>query len=306
MKFLVLGTSAFAISCAKGILDSKESISAFISLEKRLLPNNSVDTHQFCQENNIEHYETNDINDRSTLNFVIRHYPDYIISSWPKIISAEFLQIPNNFVIGSHPTPLPMNRGRHPLHWMIALGIPNSVLSFFIMDAGIDTGNILLQTPFLLGEDINTANENLNNCGNYAIRDLIKLLRSNPDFEGYHQTSINSNYWRKRTEFDVTLDPRMNYQVFSRIVNSFLKPYPGARLYVRKDIYLTVIKVQISDHENIRANWRNLEYGFVLGHKFNILTMKIDDAIVDLYLAEEIDRSKIDNLIHPPMFYLTQ
>jgi len=36
---------------------------------------------------------------------------------------------------------------KHPLHWIIALGITETKMSFYRMDAGIDTGNILIRDP---------------------------------------------------------------------------------------------------------------------------------------------------------------
>ena len=86
---------------------------------------------------------------------------DFFVSSWPNLISNKVLKIPKFGVIGTHPTPIPMNRGRHPLHWMIALGISNSKISFFKMDETIDGGNILIQEPFIVGGNINSANNNM-------------------------------------------------------------------------------------------------------------------------------------------------
>ena len=47
------------------------------------------------------------------------------------LIKKEILEIPKKYCIGTHPTALPFNRGRHPLHWLIAIGIPKTALSFF-------------------------------------------------------------------------------------------------------------------------------------------------------------------------------
>ena len=72
--------------------------------------------------------------------------------------------MPNNFSIGTHPTALPFNRGRHPLHWVIDLGISETKLSFFKMDEGVDTGNIILQCPFQIdeGDEIEDVNSKMN------------------------------------------------------------------------------------------------------------------------------------------------
>jgi methionyl-tRNA formyltransferase len=51
-------------------------------------------------------------------------------------------------VAGYHPTKLPMNRGRHPLIWALALRLKNSVSTFFFMNEGADSGDILSQVDF--------------------------------------------------------------------------------------------------------------------------------------------------------------
>ena len=249
MKFLLLGTSEFAISCANGVLNVGEEVCGFISLEKNMLPDNSANVELYCTNQKINYFETTDINSQTSIDYLKNINPDYIIASWPKLIKKTVLNIPNYTVIGSHPTPLPMNQGRHPLHWMIVLGIRASNLSFFIMDEGIDTGRILFQEPFTVGANINLANQNLNNCGFYAVQKLIMLLKNNRDYDGYEQSVNNQNYLRKRTEHDVTLDPRFTFNTMTKIVESFTHPYPCARLYFQNHHYVTISKVELS-HEN--------------------------------------------------------
>ena len=82
------------------------------------------------------------MNSAESLEYIRDKAPDYIFSSWPKLINNDVLAAPRYFVIGTHPTELPRNRGRHPLHWIIDLGIMKTSLSFFMMDQGIDTINL--------------------------------------------------------------------------------------------------------------------------------------------------------------------
>ena len=48
-------------------------------------------------------------------------------------------------IIGFHPAALPRNRGRHPIVWALVLGLEETASTFFFMDKGADTGDILSQ-----------------------------------------------------------------------------------------------------------------------------------------------------------------
>ena len=73
------------------------------------------------------------INSSKSIKILSYHRADFIFVSWPKIVKADILDTPKYFCIGTHPTNLPYNRGRHPLHWIIALGISETKLSFFMI-----------------------------------------------------------------------------------------------------------------------------------------------------------------------------
>ena len=66
---------------------------------------------------------------------------------WSLLLTAEVLAIPPLGVVGYHPAALPQNRGRHPIIWALALGLEQTASSFFLMDEGADSGDILSQTP---------------------------------------------------------------------------------------------------------------------------------------------------------------
>ena len=147
MKIVILGTSELDIFCSNAIIDSGSQVVAMISIPQKARPNNSADISLYAKQHDIPYHELEDINSLESLDLLRNYAPDYIIASWPKIIKQDVINITKYHIVGTHPTNLPFNRGRHPLHWLIASGIQETKLSFFRMDEGIDTGNILLQIP---------------------------------------------------------------------------------------------------------------------------------------------------------------
>jgi methionyl-tRNA formyltransferase len=53
------------------------------------------------------------------------------------------LALPPMGVVGCHPAALSANRGRHPRIWALALSLKLTVPTFFIMEEGADSGDIV-------------------------------------------------------------------------------------------------------------------------------------------------------------------
>ena len=89
------------------------------------------------------------VKDDETIARVRDLQPD-VIFVWglSQLIPAELLAIPRQGCIGVHPTLLPRNRGRHPLIWTLVDGLSEGGLTFFYLDEGADSGDILWQRPF--------------------------------------------------------------------------------------------------------------------------------------------------------------
>lgn len=72
--------------------------------------------------------------------------PDVIvIIAYGQIVPARLLAIPKHGWINLHASLLPKYRGAAPLNWVIANGETRSGLTTMRIDAGMDTGDILLQ-----------------------------------------------------------------------------------------------------------------------------------------------------------------
>lgn len=304
MKFIVLGTSGFTIQCAAAISDSGGEVVALLSMPAEMLPDNPADIRGFATGRGIEYHEVRDINSPASVALLDSYRADYIFSSWPRIIGEEVLRVPKYFTIGTHPTDLPHNRGRHPLHWLIVLGIESSKLSFFKMDAGIDSGNILLQEPFHVNDEdtINTLLQRVNEAAHAGTSKLVGLLKNRPDFDGEVQNTTQANYWRRRTPHDIVVDPRMSAAMIIRTVNSFAPPYPAAIIIVDKHV------IRISHADTLEPDgsfFTNMEHGRVMEMSGNRIALKVEDGVVVLTTAGQIpDELKNTKYIFPPLRYI--
>ncbi len=306
MKFIVLGTSEFTLSCCRAILDSKEEICALVSMPENMLPLNSADIRSFARSKGIPYHETADINSAFSIKLLKKYKCDYIFSSWPKILGKGILKIPGIFCIGSHPTALPFNRGRHPLHWLIALGIPESKVSFFVMDEGIDSGNILAQPAFKIGKSasIKKVSQDMNLAAYKGMKKLCALLSGRRNYKGRKQDSRKANYWRKRSVHDVILDLRMQAEMILRTVHSFTPPYPCAKLIFAKSV-ISIKNAKVLKNLRITCGLKNIEQGKIISIAGNKIRVKADDAIVELESCKPLPKEIVKaRYIHPSTKYL--
>jgi methionyl-tRNA formyltransferase len=78
--------------------------------------------------------------------------PDCIvIIAYGQIIPARLLPIPRHGWINLHASLLPKYRGAAPINWAIVNGETTSGLTSMRIDAGMDTGDMLLQTEVAIG-----------------------------------------------------------------------------------------------------------------------------------------------------------
>jgi methionyl-tRNA formyltransferase len=306
MKFIVLGTSEFTLYCVRALIDTGANVCALISMPEDNRPSNSADIIDFARKKEIPYHEISDINSLASIKLLKKYSPDYVFSSWPKILGRAILKTPKQYCIGTHPTALPFNRGRHPLHWLIMLGIRRSKLSFFVIDKGVDTGNILLQVSFEISssDSIGAAVSIMNKAAYLGTKRLVRKICADPSFKGEKQNQRKANYWRRRTPHDVILDMRMSTNMILRIVRSFSLPYPCAILVFENHI-LRVSHARIVKNSVLLAGMERMEHGRILGVRNGKITVKVDGGIIEFSCNDRIPLSlRKAKYIHPPTRYL--
>ena len=310
MKFVVFGNLELAIRCATGLLDAGAQVSAFVAMSEATRRDNSADVADFAASRNIPYHEIEDVNSPGSASSVRGYSPDYLLFVWPQMVKQEVLEIPRNYCIGTHPTALPFNRGRHPLHWLITLGIRESMMSFFRLEEKADTGNVLLQVPYQIDpeQSIAEANAAMEAAAYKGSISLCQKLMEAHAYQGVEQDQALANYWRKRTPHDVTLDPRMSSDMIIRTVRSYSPPYPCANL-IFEDAVLKIDNAVVSEISSQMESeqLQRIEPGKVIFIQGNTIGLKVDDAIVKLRcsgpIPSKLQRAKY---IHPPTRYVAQ
>jgi len=107
--------------------------------------------------------------------------PDAIVvAAYGQILKARLFDIPPLGTINIHASLLPAYRGAAPIQWAIVRGETTTGITTFLIDAGMDTGALLLKRELQIGPD-ETAGElevRLADLGAAAILDTLKGLRT--------------------------------------------------------------------------------------------------------------------------------
>jgi methionyl-tRNA formyltransferase len=303
VKVVILGTTSVTLAIANAVVDSGCDLRLMVNLEKDLLPDNSVSIENYCSELRVGYVTCRQINHEDTLKSIEQTKPDLILSTWPHFIPAEVLKIPRLGVVGTHPAPLPYGRGRHPIHWSIAMGIKTSEMCFFWMDEDYDTGAVLTRSPFEIGmSHIEKVMKRLEIAAYDGARQLCQLVSDREVCSGIKQMS-GGTVWPKRTLDDVTLDPRLTAEMTIGIVRSFSNPYGCALLYLDKNISLRIIDASLVDAQNLPTNWVHQAHGHVFEMTESTITIRVADAVVLLTVEGKIPNERSLSHIRPPTYY---
>ena len=188
---------------------------------------------------------------------------------WSRLLAPAAIAAVPRGIVGFHPAALPSNRGRHPLIWAMALGLTETASTFFLMDAGADTGPILDQVPVpILPED--EAGDLYARVADTAAGQLAHFLPlyATGRLVPVPQPAGAGSSWRRRTALDGRIDWRMTPGAISALVRALAPPYPGAScLHRKQDVPVTKVETgpAVPDH---------LEPGLVLAVEGERLLVK--------------------------------
>lgn len=163
---------------------------------------------------------------------------------WSRLLSPATIAVVPRGIIGFHPAALPRNRGRHPLIWAMALGLEETASTFFLMDAGADTGPILDQVAV----PIRPTDEAADLYARVAETAAAQISRFLPAYAlgkltPQPQPPGMGNSWRRRNAADGRIDWRMTGEAISALVRALAPPYPGATcLYQGQDMPVTRVE----------------------------------------------------------------
>jgi methionyl-tRNA formyltransferase len=151
-----------------------------------------------------------------------------VVVAYGHILPPELLGLPRHGMINVHPSLLPELRGAAPIEWAILNGLSQTGVTIMQMEAGLDSGPILLQIPHDIDPDITGGelSEHLSEMGAQALVEALALL------EAKQLTRRAQDHARATYAAKVTRETRRIHwsdpaERVARVIRAF-DPAPGA------------------------------------------------------------------------------
>lgn len=181
MKIVFMGTPDFAVPCLDSLINAGHEICAVFSQPDKPVGRKQILTAPPVKaralELGIDVYQPSSLkNDDTAYNIIKELNPDVcVVVAYGKILPSNILYATKYGCINVHASLLPKYRGASPVQWAIVCGEKKSGVSTMLLNEGMDTGDILLQSETEIGEN-ETAEELFDRLSEMGAKLIVKTL----------------------------------------------------------------------------------------------------------------------------------
>lgn len=156
-RVVFMGTPDFAVGTLKALIDSRYEVAAVFSQPDKPKGRGKAlqmtPTKEVAVEAGIPVYQPVKIREEQWLSVLKELAPDVIVVvAFGQIIPESILKLPKYGCVNVHASLLPKYRGAAPIQWAVIDGEKESGVTTMQMDAGLDTGDMLLRETVKLDE----------------------------------------------------------------------------------------------------------------------------------------------------------
>ena len=186
LRVVFMGTPEFAVPCLAALHadDNCEVIGVYTQPDKprgrgqKLLPS---PVKAWAEEHGLPVHQPVKIKTEEATAELRGLKPDLVVVvAFGQILSQEILDIPPHGCINVHGSLLPRYRGAAPMQWCVINGETKTGITTMMMDAGLDTGDMLLKEELPIGPDmtLEEVHDNLMEMGAQVLMKTIEELRA--------------------------------------------------------------------------------------------------------------------------------
>ena len=237
MKILFMGTPEFAAEVLDEINNGKNIILGAVTQPDKPrgrgyeLSMSAVKKYAF--EKGIEIYQPETLKDNAFLDTLKRLDPELIIvAAYGKILPSYVLDYPKHGCINVHGSILPKYRGAAPIQRAIIDGESVTGITIMKMEAGLDTGDMMLKETCSIEENDNfeSVYNKLVVCSRRGITRAIELIEAGNDVYEKQDDSL-ATYAEKINKEDCLLDFNTSAKAVHDRIRG-LSPFPLAFTYL--------------------------------------------------------------------------
>ncbi len=234
-RVIFMGTPEFAVPCLASLAEYCEIAGVITQPDKpsgrgqKLRPS---PVKVWAENHGYPVWQPAKVRTEDCVAFLREKKPDlFIVVAFGQILSQELLDIPKYGCINVHASLLPHYRGAAPMQWCIINGEKETGVTTMFMDAGLDTGDMLIKETMPIGEDatLEDVHDGLMNLGAKALYETLEKL-SEGTLERHPQTG-ESNYAGRITKETGHIDWTKSAEEIHNLVRG-LNPVPGAYTFL--------------------------------------------------------------------------
>lgn len=283
LKIVFIGCVHFSKEVLLAVLNRTEPYAQVVGIVTKSKSNFNADFFDLCsiaEEYEIPYVYADLMDWADMVRWVSEKAPDVVYCfGWSHLIKKDLLDLPRHGVVGYHPAELPFNRGRHPIIWTLALGLERTASTFFIMDEGADSGDIVSQETVYVDkyDDANSLYKKLEDKAVEQIEEITNRFSKNQMLVT-PQNHQDANYWRKRSKIDGCIDWRMSSTSIYNLIRALTNPYPGAHC-IHRGKEVIIWKAKDLGELNEYKHW---EPGKVIASKQGEFIVKCGQGAIEL------------------------
>jgi methionyl-tRNA formyltransferase len=178
MRIVLIGQATFGADVLKGLLAKERDVVGVFCPPDRGAKLDPLKEAALAA--NLPVFQPQHLRDQEAYDRMVSLAPDLAVLAFvTDIAPAKFLAVPKLGAICYHPSILPKYRGSSAINWAVINGETKTGLTIFWVDAGIDTGDILLQKEVEVGPEETTGEVYFNKLyplGVEAVIDAVDLI----------------------------------------------------------------------------------------------------------------------------------
>ena len=233
MKIVFMGTPEIAATCLDSLVSGGHEIAAVITGEDKPRGRRMVMTptavKAYAMEHGIPAYTPKTLKDEAFMELLSALAPEIIVVvAYGKILPASVLTFPKYGCINVHVSLLPKYRGAAPMQRAVIDGEKETGVTLMQMDVGLDTGDILMQRAFPIGEEdtFETVHDTSARLGGEMLCELLPLLER-AEIARVKQNDSLATYAQKIEKADCRIDFSKDAKTLNCLIRG-VNPIPMA------------------------------------------------------------------------------
>ncbi|MBR1884653.1 MAG: methionyl-tRNA formyltransferase [Clostridia bacterium] len=242
---------------------------------------------EYALEKGLEVYQPEKLrNNEEALDIIKGFSPDFIVTAaYGKILPQSILDIPKIAPVNVHGSILPKYRGSAPVQWAIINGEKVTGITTMIMDAGMDTGDMLLKEETEITEEDNlmAVFDRLEKIGSKLIVETLDgLISGKIDRVKQDEAlaTIAPMITKEMTKIDFNKSPREVFNFVRGMYAAYMEDDEGNKI--------KVFKVRINEMKETS------EVGKVVEVTKKSLTISVNGGTIDILELQAPNSKKMD------------